>query len=335
MDKPVVEGAYSVDCDRKYVNNWQNLKYLKIPKQINFNLNEGDYTDKPPYNQTERMDQLTSFVMHHHKELINDEKRVDADFLCFRGVLRIIMATPYKRKKPWALHAIKFKGTIYMCMCSDQANSVKVTTKVEQYGFKFESYVLSNDLLTKPPGSTSTVIEAEEFCVVMSSRINKKFKILFGSEIDGVDSTEVVKDIDQLETSPLVEVKLKKREVYEKQKENFLKYKAIDWWCQSFVANVTHIHCGIRNDEGIVDEVKSYNIEDLAKEAEHNKFWFTSICKKFLSDFLEKVTNEMRLIDDPQLTFRYTWNPRNQINLEKCYGKTFFKTDYIDFILNL
>lgn len=170
----------------------------------------------------------------------------------------------------------------------------------------------------------------------MSTRINKKFKILFGSEIDGVNSTEVVKDVDQLQNSPLVEVKLKKREVYEKQKENFLRYKAVEWWCQSFVAGIRLIHCGIRDNDGIVDEVKIYDIEELAKEAELRKFWFTSTCKNFLSDFLEKITYDMRYIDDPVLIYRYAWNPfRNQIELEKRYGKTFFSPEYIDFIESL
>lgn len=141
IEKPKVEGAYSVDCDRKYANHLKNLKYLtKIPKEIKFDLNDGEYVDKPPYVRTERMDQMTSFVMQ-HKDLINKDKRIDADLFCFRGVLRIIMATPYKRKNPWAMHAIKYKGTIYMCMNSEQKSPVKATTKVEQYGFKFESYV--------------------------------------------------------------------------------------------------------------------------------------------------------------------------------------------------
>lgn len=337
IDKPQLEGAYSVDGDRKYANNWDSLRYLKIPKQINFNLNDGDYVDKPPYKSTERMDQMTSFVMFNKQTLIKDH-RVNTDFLCFRGIFKIIMATPYMRKSPWTMHAIKFKGTIYMCMISEQQEEkpIRKTTKFEQYGFKFESHVLSNDLQSMPPGSKSTVIEAEEFCVVMSTRINNKFKVIFGAGIDGVESIEIVNDIEKLKKSSLVEVKLMREEGNDKQKENFIKFRAFQWWCQSFVANVDEIHCGIRDDSGIVHQVKTYKIEALVQEAEKNKFWCRSTCKKFLSNFLEQIFRDMRFIDDPMLVYRYNWNPyRNQIDLEKRFGQTFLSSTYIEFVENL
>lgn len=84
FNRPKIEGAFSVDCDRNYVESFQNLKYLQIPSVIEFNLNDGDdtYQEKSISPGDEKIKHLLQFVM---KNIRNISR---PDFLCFRGLLR-------------------------------------------------------------------------------------------------------------------------------------------------------------------------------------------------------------------------------------------------------
>lgn len=84
FSQPKIEGAFSVDADRNYVDSLINLKYLNIPSEINFNLNDGDedYVDKSIEPGDEKLRHLLIFVMKNIKTIAKP------DFLCFRGLLR-------------------------------------------------------------------------------------------------------------------------------------------------------------------------------------------------------------------------------------------------------
>lgn len=43
----------------------------------------------------------------------------------------------------------------------------------------------------------------------------------------------------------------------------FRKLKTIRWWCQSFLTGVETILCGFRDDSGIVEQLKTYRVNDL------------------------------------------------------------------------
>lgn len=45
----------------------------------------------------------------------------------------------------------------------------------------------------------------------------------------------------------------------------YRKFKTKRWWCQSFLAGVDTILCGFRNDDGIVEKLKVYKLDDLPK----------------------------------------------------------------------
>lgn len=341
---PLLEGAFSVDANRNYQHGFQNLKYLKIPQNVRFDLNQGDekYVPKPPSADDEKLDHILNYIMD-HKDQATKNNRVLADFICFRGLLRMLMCTPYEEREPWIVLATKFRNTIYLCAEETPLKKAEKARRTERdyhfirYGFKFESYILSNDPSKNAPGNTEPVIESEEFCGMFSTEIDGK-KILYGAEMDGVDVPKSCKSVHDLRKAKFVEVKVKRRETNDRQVTNFYRFKGRNFWCQSFLVNVNHIHVGLRNDDGIVDEVIEIPLKELSDAAKHNNFWHGTTCVNFLNDFLKMIVKDMKLIDDPKTVFRYQYDSRQSsaVTMRKIYGHHSFLTpEFIAFIEKL
>lgn len=310
FSRPVMEGYFSIDRDRKYHDSLCNLKYLKIPPTVNFNLNEGDssYVEKTASADEEQIKHLLTFIMKHKDTVMS--KQNAPDFVCFRGLLRMLMSTPYEEREPWIVLATKFKGTIYLCSEETQLKKSEKLRRTDRdkkflrYGFKFESYILSDHPTKTPPGSSEPVIEPEEFSAMYSTEIDGK-KILYGAEMDGVISKVPCKNLDDLRKVPMVEVKVKRRETNQRQLENFYKFKSRNWWLQSFLVGIDAIHVGIRNDAGIVEDVKCMTLKELSNEAKRNNYWHGTVAANFLNDFLKQLSKDMKTIDNPNIVFRY------------------------------
>jgi RAT1-interacting protein len=253
------------------------------------------------------------------------------------------MCTPYENRDTWIINAIKFRGTIFLCAeetiekKNQKANETARDKMFCRYGFKFESYILAKSPTEDPPGNNEPVNEGEEFCVMFQAQLNNK-NILYGAEMDGVEikSTEKIKDIQQLQKASFVEVKVKRYEDNDRQAMNFYKFKGRNFWCQSFIVGIDKIHVGLRDDNGIVDDIKIYDLKELSNKARASNFWHPNVCMNFLNDFLDKVSNDMKNVDDSNLIYQYSYNPRNNlVNLRRLNSSTFLSEEFIQFLNNL
>lgn len=121
---------------------------------------------------------------------------------------------------------------------------------------------------SKPPDTDEPVNENEQFCCAFEAKLNGN-NLLYGAEMDGIDSDRAV-DVETVDLNSLkfIELKTKVREERENQKRSFLRFKALNWWCQSFLVNIRTIIMGIRNRRGIVTEIKEIPTRDLPKMAQ-------------------------------------------------------------------
>lgn len=158
--QPCVVGAFSIDGNRLYSRTRQNCKYVykKVySERRTYDLNIGidNVVRKLESCKEEKLSHLLQFILENLSKIrqptgsIDRNKLLMADFVCFRGLLRQIMCTPYEYREPWIILAIKFKGTIYLCaeetqkQAQDRANQTDALKKILSYGFKFEQYILT------------------------------------------------------------------------------------------------------------------------------------------------------------------------------------------------
>jgi len=340
FSRPEICGAFSVDSNLRFQHGMEHLKYLSIPRKVDFDLNNGDenYVEKPDVDN--KINHLLTF-MTEHEDLLRSNQ---FNFVCFRGLLRMIMCTPYEYRETWIILATKFKGTVYLCAQETPEKKDEKLRRTDRdkrfmrYGHKFENYVFSSHPNGDAPGSNKQVVEAEEFCTMFNTKIGGMC-VLYGAEIDGVISKEIVTTLPELKKVPLVEVKVKRRESNERQLHSFYKNKARNFWCQSFLVGIDKVFVGLRNDNGIVNEVTSYTLKELSDQAKQKNYWHGTVCMNFLNDFLRKVMLDMKDIDDPYTVFKYQWDASkcDYVSCQKICDKSFsfLTNEFIQFMNNL
>ncbi|XP_070509019.1 decapping and exoribonuclease protein Rai1-like [Chironomus tepperi] len=306
IEDSAIVGAFSIDRNGNFKNDMSALKYLKqkywkTPQNVNFDLKEIyknmtiKGSDPNTHNYLDRLNNLTRFIQNNSENFIKNSK-IDADFVCFRGALRHVLASFYCHQG-WIIEAVKLKGTIYLALITD------CILEPIDYLTIFENCIVTSD----PKRESVDDLESSdsEFCVVMSREIDN-LKILFGMECDAVVSEVPIKSLDDLRNSKLIEIKsrLDKSRHY---KAYFRDYKKLHWWCQSSIASIDTIYLGKRNSDDIVKTIEEIDVNSLDEPEKSHKFWNKNVCLSRLSEFLRNVKKDMEDIDDPRTVFRYEW----------------------------
>lgn len=168
IDKPRIIGAFSIDGQRQYLSDRRNCKYLYKnfdSEPVQYDLNEGiQSVIRTNYTRLheEKVNPLLHFILENIENLMQrnenpNTKLLSADVVCYRGVLRLLMCTPYEFHEPWIILATNFKGTIYMYdketdkKLNDRLNRTENIKKVISYGFKFEQLLLTGKTLSNIP----------------------------------------------------------------------------------------------------------------------------------------------------------------------------------------
>ncbi|KXJ78375.1 hypothetical protein RP20_CCG004461 [Aedes albopictus] len=343
ISQPKAVGCFSVGPQREFIPFGENLKYLSLPKarhnddgrhssrSLRLNLNEGFEirVPKPDSAKEERIDHLLRFIVANLDRLRSGEvggprsKLLNCDFVCFRGLLRMVMCTPYERHTNWIILATRYRGTIYLCAkdtpekLHEEAHQTEQQKRFCYYGFKFEQHVLTDHPNNRNPDTTAPVQEAEEFCAMFSTTLENK-RILYGAEMDGI--LAATEPLDKHNLSPellnrqeFVEVKVKRHETNQRQADNFYRFKTRNWWCQSFLVNVGKLFVGLRDDRGIVDEIREMSLKELDRDS--RQYWSASVCVSFGSQFLNQVAEVMQGVDCKHTVYRFEYDSNRFRNI--------------------
>lgn len=165
ISQPKIVGCFSLNGNREYMADARNCKYVyknyNQSNRVQYDLNIGieNVIRKPESSTDEKASHLLEFILRNKQKLRqqtsqrNRDKILTPDIVCFRGLLRLIMCTPYERRDAWIILATKYKGTIYLCardtekQTQERNNQTEVTKRILSYGFKFEQYILTGKRL--------------------------------------------------------------------------------------------------------------------------------------------------------------------------------------------
>lgn len=325
LRQPLKIGEYSLKIssrgsERLFINDSSELKYLHVPPviaDISLDLTHGYemvkdiHWGKPSYT---KLDELLQWIsLNRKKFMVNGEtvpQSLNTDFVCYRGLLSKIMVSPYENTNRWVICATKFKGTIYLCEFHETYPPPdNYYNKLSFGGFRFEQY-LTSYYPEIPPDPNDFDPDHHEYCAVMRTRLMSEklsHSLVFGAELDAI-IPNVMETGGFLKN--FVELKTTKRMENEYQYRNFLKYKLLKWWAQSYLVGVPLIVCGYKDNKGIVKKLEQLNIEsfpDLCVE-----FWSANVCLNFLNKFLNHV-KELVTIDDPNVVYQFAFQPQTNI----------------------
>lgn len=162
ISQPKIVGSFSLNSVRQYLPDKRNCKYVykSYRNHSPFDLNAGieQVIRKPESCVDEKITHLLEFIVRNKQQLKSQNSRTNdsggcdgtgADFVCFRGLLRLLMCTPYEFRDGWIILAAKYKETIYLCaeettkQKSDRENVSEQMKRIFSYGFKFEQFIMT------------------------------------------------------------------------------------------------------------------------------------------------------------------------------------------------
>lgn len=231
--------------------------------------------------------------------------RLETDFVSYRGLLTKLCCAPYEKRDGWIICAAKFRGTIYLCTFDTDAQKyrnahmTKRDLQCSSWGFKFEQYLLSGKKLMRhmiyfsnlsefvnvnlyflyikdspnsQPDTLEPVNESEEFCCLFSTKLGTN-SLLYGAEMDGVCSKNMLEAPVDWKTIKFIELKTNRTIETDNQYRNYQK-KLLKWWCQSFIVGIENVMCGMRTDSGLVFELNNIKVSDMPKTCKVNTLIF-------------------------------------------------------------
>ncbi|XP_061925545.1 decapping and exoribonuclease protein-like isoform X2 [Entelurus aequoreus] len=290
FNRRVEVGSFSCDSDQRVINDKSRMRYYVEPHQApQFDLNDG-YKDryvKKDDSLEKRMDHILHWILANKSNLkqkvlsSSSSSALDFDFVTTRGRLTHLLTTPYQKYSIWSLAVTKFRGTLYI-------NEV-------------ETEAARQHTIDGLPDTSGVVNAIEAFYVVVQTRL-ADHSLLFSGEVDCRDKDPNAPD----PPACYIELKTTKCLNAEYLRDKFYRYKLNHWWAQSYLLGVSRIVTGFRNDDGIVESVKTFEVSDIPKIAEREvKFWKPNVCMNFCSKFLsfvKKVATE----DDPCVVYLFS-----------------------------
>jgi len=316
----------------------QTMETLHGGVRLDLNVGFQKYTAKN--NASEGLDNMLRWILHNREQSVKPESlyQENTDFICFRGLLRLLLNTPYETRDPWIIRVMKWKGSIYLLQQeTEQETQRKLNLTVRDrrfcyWGYKFEQYMTNQAELKS--GEHPEVNENEEFCCMFRTKIGN-ISIMYGAEMDGYRSDSGAKtshnSTDANRERPLVpnrfvEYKTSRQIDHDRQDRNFRRHKLVKWWAQSFLVGIEEIQCGWRDDNGIVSRVESISVAEIPKMAVD---WRPNVCANFLLNFLTFL-KETITSDSTKKVHRIHWSPgRGQgFSCELEEGGTGFLPDW-------
>ncbi|XP_046426717.1 decapping and exoribonuclease protein-like [Neodiprion fabricii] len=341
FSRPEVSGCFSLNENREFLPNTVQLKYFNASpsETVKFDLKVGYdlVIRKTAEADNERLDHLLRWILlncHKIRAPPDSNRWLQPHFVCFRGLLTMLWCTPFEKQEGWIICASKWQGTIYLCAFDTEekklrkSNISKKQLQFMSWGFKFEQY-----LLTDSPGQASDtskpVNEGEEFCCMFTSRLGNN-RLLYGAEMDGVSSNEVLREPIDWKGVKFVELKTSRVIENRRQEENFRRYKLIKWWCQSFLVGIENVCCGFRDDDGIVRNLTNYSVPEMTRMSKG--IWNASECMNFCNEFLNFVQSVVTK-DYNECVYKFEWVPGNDVQVHQMDSESkysFLRPWFID-----
>ncbi|KAG8185232.1 hypothetical protein JTE90_002761 [Oedothorax gibbosus] len=327
--KPSEIGHYSVDGVKEFHDDNRQMKWIYKPSsgwnadlgpESHWDLNVGyPQAIKKDFENKKYITHILKWILNHREEiqrvfLSPKSNNLKIDFVCSRGLLQNIcctLKTGKSSRDEWSFCASKFKSTIYMCsfetdnQIMDRKNETEKTKVMTTWGAKFEQHMTSG-APNSMPNTSVPVNENEGYYVVLKGQLNEYY-LLYSAEVDGKDPA-IPQEYSYFnsilkETDCYVELKTTR---HGSDKGRYYRPTLFKWWLQSFLAGIPKIICGVRNDTGVVGQLKTFQTENILEiiQEKRNINNCLKICHEILG-FVKECIQE----DDPKIVYRFFYEP--------------------------
>jgi RAT1-interacting protein len=303
VKRPREIAHFSYDDNHEYRPDDSGISYYH-PPQMGSNLCNGFDTFRH-YEEKEdpHLDSLLRTLAEKERK---EGKRVEADFVTWRGMMTKIMTAPFDHFAAFEMRATLYNGTIYLeedfgVRTADRAAESRPSNPnqpshemMSYWGYKFETLCMLPDTAEH---TTKTFIESRpqavvsnhaQHCSIVHTAIGSNTLIL-GGEVDGLWSP---KPSDPERPIPWVELKTAEELPPNPQQRDILKYerKLLKFWAQSFLLGVEKVIVGFRSKQGILRAIDIYETGRIPGMVRRGTAcWDGNTCINFAAAFLDHL----------------------------------------------
>ena len=314
--QPLKVGEFSIDSDRRFHNDASAKKFYAFrgdPASVSFDLKKGYETFvKRDENEKEFVDFVLRWIVENGADLSG------VDFVCWRGLLTKLLTTPFENREGWIIAASKLNGTWFLDDFETEGKKLQKAQMTEEHkemtywGYKFEQYVTTSGERKGDPvvDVDAPVNNLEGYCRVVKTKLNDH-SLMFAGETDCLDENATP-------APEYVELKTSREFSNARQNDNFLRFKALKFWAQSFLLGIPTIVCGFRGDDGVVrrlETMKTLRIPHAARAVKDS--WSGDVCLRFVDAFLGCVKKHATS-PDPRDVVLFAFEPRKDIVVWRC-----------------
>ncbi|EDV36729.1 uncharacterized protein Dana_GF13104, isoform A [Drosophila ananassae] len=311
VSKPTCIGAYSVSPFESFERNVSRMRFIDIPPSYRFplNLRNPNRQVEPLKPPQERIDNMLIFIESMWQKLLRkDDTRlvVNADVVCTKEVLELIMFAPFEYKYGWTLGVSRFRKTIYICVLDrnqpdnfDQDNLRRVMQ--EDWLKNLRKQCLSDNGKGKP---NKRDVSDE------NSRCNAAFSFELNGQHILFDSPVIAEfDPNKFSTQSYAwsDLQLRVDNMTRNEWAVHNRTESIKWWIRSFLIGMDHIYVANRDDNAFVRSIKRTPIQDLYRDSDETKPFYST---HFLKRFLSCITQVMGEIDNPSTVYTFEYDAK-------------------------
>ena len=180
---------------------------------------------------------------------------------------------------------IRYKGTYYLCEIETEAkrnerlNMDEKQAQFTYWGFKFESYITSDEP-NKTPNGLDDVPDPENNCATVVATSINNHALTYAGEVDCCLSEQhsSLNNYCEIKTSKGTSI----NDLNFERNPKFFK-----WWLQSYLVNIESIQVGLRDDNGIVRQVVACSTNQIYQAVSRRNN--DSLCFNFLNGFLDLI----------------------------------------------
>ncbi|RDA83317.1 hypothetical protein CP532_6553 [Ophiocordyceps camponoti-leonardi (nom. inval.)] len=288
VKRPKEFACFSYDENHNFHLDDSSLKWYYTPV-MGADLSKGfDTFDKLDDSADEHLDSLLRAITAHEQET---GKRIDANFVTWRGMMSKIMGAVFEQYDGFIEEHHEYKVATRRQEAQRPRMGPGPPLPVMQFwGYKFETLAT----IPAPWGETSrefiesredqVVTNKEQYCSVVRTGIGKAVLCL-GGEVDAIwDSKPETKG------APINWVELKTTaEIRSHGDVDSFHRKLMKYWIQSFLLGVPNIVVGFRTRDGFLtglDRIHTHRIPEMVNSRPNAK-WNADMCVNFAASFLE------------------------------------------------
>lgn len=322
MTPPEKLGSYSITVTEegaKFEEGENQIQVLKLPPDpynVSLNVAEGykplteEELNSDPVTVEPGLKQVLEWVAGNKQVLQQHrtpgcESEFGVDFLTIRGLLSLVMSTPFEEHEGWCIGVTKFRGTYFMYhlefpeiegITCEYVLRPEFANIIVYSGTRFEKYI------TEPVHRPEKEDETQGVYYVVVKTHLGRHSLAYGCEMDCVSDRSRAKDP---ELKDLIEIK-STQTVTNRFKEQKLFKKMMKWWFQCYLTGIETIVCGYRDHDNYVRKIDKIIVKELPKLG--RGIWSPKVCLNFLNRFLDFV-KQVATDDDPDVMYEFAWVP--------------------------